>query len=102
MGRTSEKLSDVVDKTIKYGGGGRDIAAPLVSVSEAIKFIENSEKTLQELTSRYALARSKLSPKEADEQDRKIEEASKLVNSGKQEVIDTLKVTMTKVGKTKT
>ncbi|HVS80126.1 MAG TPA: RelA/SpoT domain-containing protein [Pyrinomonadaceae bacterium] len=96
----SEKLSDVVDKAIKYGGGERDIASPLLTVSENIKSFEGREKPFQELVSRYAQARSKLDARETDEQiitmDREVEEARKVVNSSKQEIIEGLNALIAK------
>jgi ABC-type phosphate transport system substrate-binding protein len=41
----SEKLSDVVDGAIKYGGGNQEIVSVLANMSEAILYVEMGFKT---------------------------------------------------------
>jgi ppGpp synthetase/RelA/SpoT-type nucleotidyltranferase len=45
----SEKLSDVVDNSLKYGGGGTENLVFLTFTSEAIQTLEDSEKYLTQL-----------------------------------------------------
>ncbi len=40
----SERLADVVDSNIKYGGGNNDIREPLSAASESIVILENLER----------------------------------------------------------
>jgi GTP pyrophosphokinase len=50
----SEKLSDVVDPAIKYGGGGADIRDMLTSISHVIAEIEQTERGLVQAESMIA------------------------------------------------
>lgn len=45
----SEKVSDVVDKEIKYGGGDKEITAPLETLSDSIQTLETKEREFQSL-----------------------------------------------------
>jgi len=45
----SEKLSDVIEKEIKYGGGPIEIAKSLAGLSEKVEKIESNERLLQPL-----------------------------------------------------
>ena len=45
----SEKLSDVIEKEIKYGGGPIEIAKPLAELSDKVEKIESNERLLHTL-----------------------------------------------------
>lgn len=45
----SEKLSDVIEKEIKYGGGPIEIAKPLAELSDKVENIESNERLLHVL-----------------------------------------------------
>jgi hypothetical protein len=45
----SEKLSDVVDSALKYGGGDTEKLTLLTLISEAIETLEDIEKDLTQL-----------------------------------------------------
>jgi hypothetical protein len=91
----SEKLSDVVDKQIKYGGGADTVAAALTSLSESTKALEAKEIEFQILLVRAAEIRSAIdsgnfSNEMADQMralDAAIEDARRVIIEGRQTAI---------------
>src|ERR1700730_10511728 len=60
----SEKLSDVVDPSIKYGGGPAQIRKTLELASDAVKGFEVAEKQLADFKTSLAEARAVAESKE--------------------------------------
>jgi len=81
----SEKLSDVVDPTIKYGGGGGDILLFLMTASDEIILVESAENDLH-----LTLASVSQLGAMSDEMKHKIAEASDLLSSRKANVVKLL------------
>jgi putative GTP pyrophosphokinase len=82
----SEKLSDVVDTAIKYGGGGGDIPLFLRTASEEIILVESAEDELRKILA----AANKRQHELSDDMSRKISEARELLGSRKQDVVKLL------------
>jgi putative GTP pyrophosphokinase len=105
----SEKLSDVVDKDIKYGGGTNEIAAPLATISESAKRLEAHENEFRTLLVRAAEIRSQIErgdfSNEMSEQmsvlDREIENARKVIIDGRQTVIEKINEVIVNVAQEK-
>jgi putative GTP pyrophosphokinase len=95
----SEKLSDVVDNSIKYGGGPIEIATPLAKLSDKVKRLERTEGVLQTLLRDDAQLRSLMQSgrlshelsQEAVLLTREVERIRKNVLDERQAVIDIMK-----------
>ena len=81
----SEKLSDVVDPTIKYGGGRGDILLFLMTASDEIILVESSENELNQILTSVS-QRGDMS----DEMKHKMAVANDLLSSRKRNVVKLL------------
>lgn len=61
-----EKLADRVDKSIKYGGGGKEIAESLSTLSVIVSKQEETESSLTALQQKYAAFHQDLPEKERE------------------------------------
>jgi ppGpp synthetase/RelA/SpoT-type nucleotidyltranferase len=103
----SEKLSDIVDKEIKYGGGSNEVAVSLATMSEGGTRLETLEREFQTLLVRSAKIRSEWEstvPSDEVSQrmspvDRAIEDARKVIIDERQGVIESIREVITRVTK---
>lgn len=93
----SEKLSDVVDKSVKYGGGGEEIVRPLHMLSDSIHALETKELIFHQLTQQtqdLTIEQNALPSTLVQQLKEKTEEARQSITDHKQGMIDILKLTI--------